>query len=597
MARSQRHLRVHTFRYLALSLVLGGWPVATSLAQANRADLPMLAVDRTAIPRADWLIKPDGFKAGVFRAAEPDEIVLTNGLISRTFRLAPNAATVEFVNLMTGESMLRAVRPEAVVTIDGSAFEVGGLHGQPNHAYLAPHWLADLEVSPDAFRFTDFEVGAPAERLAWKPVRHHAPDVLWPPPGVSLRLDFHAPSPNTHLAVAVHYELYDGIPLLAKWITVRNDGANAVQVDRFVCESLAVVEYASYVGGPGNCIPTPNLRVETDYSFGGGMAAVAANTHAVRWIADPEYATQVHYKRQTPCLLEVGPALGPAQELAPGASFESFHVFELAPDSTERERRGLAVRRMYRTLAPWVTENPLMMHARFADWDNVKNAIDQCAAVGFEMVILTFGSGFNIEDDSDEYRAQMTKYAEYARSKGIEIGGYSLLASRHVGGGNDVVMPEGEHPRFGNSPCLQSAWGQAYFKKLYRFYGETGFSLLEHDGSYPGDACIATDHPGHRGYEDSRWSQWREITDFYKWCCGHGVYLNVPDWYYLSGSNKCGMGYRETNWSLPRAQQVIHTRQNIYDGTWEKMPSMGLDVRAADRIPRRRGGGDDRATA
>ena len=35
------------------------------------------------------------------------------------------------------------------------------------------------------------------------------------------------------------------------------------------------------------------------------------------------------------------------------------------------------------------------------------------------------------------------------------------------------------------------------------------------------------------------------------------------------------MGYREVNWSLPRAQQVIHTRQNIYDGTWQKTPSMG----------------------
>jgi hypothetical protein len=35
------------------------------------------------------------------------------------------------------------------------------------------------------------------------------------------------------------------------------------------------------------------------------------------------------------------------------------------------------------------------------------------------------------------------------------------------------------------------------------------------------------------------------------------------------------MGYREVNWSLPRAQQVIHTRQNIYDGTWSKTPSMG----------------------
>jgi hypothetical protein len=35
------------------------------------------------------------------------------------------------------------------------------------------------------------------------------------------------------------------------------------------------------------------------------------------------------------------------------------------------------------------------------------------------------------------------------------------------------------------------------------------------------------------------------------------------------------MGYRETNWSLPREQQEIIERQNIYDGTWSKTPSMG----------------------
>jgi len=53
------------------------------------------------------------------------------------------------------------------------------------------------------------------------------------------------------------------------------------------------------------------------------------------------------------------------------------------------------------------------------------------------------------------------------------------------------------------------------------------------------------------------------------------VYLNVPDWYFMEGANKTGMGYRETNWSLPRERQFILARQNIYDGTWEKTPSMG----------------------
>ena len=169
----------------------------------------------------------------------------------------------------------------------------------------------------------------------------------------------------------------------------------------------------------------------------------------------------------------------------------------------------------------------------------------------------------------------MKRLADYAHSKGIEMGGYSLLASRKVGEGHDVELPKGQQAIFGNSPCLGSAWAKTYFDKLYRFYAQTGFDLLEHDGSYPGDVCISTNHPGHQGYLDSRWNQYQVISEFYKWCRSKGIYLNIPDYYYFAGGNKCGMGYREVNWSLPREQQVIHTRQNIYDGTWTKNVTMG----------------------
>ena len=99
--------------------------------------------------------------------------------------------------------------------------------------------------------------------------------------------------------------------------------------------------------------------------------------------------------------------------------------------------------------------------------------------------------------------------------------------------------------------------------------------MLENDGSYPGDVCASTNHPGHDGLLDSQWKQWKIITGFYQWCRARGIYLNVPDWYFLAGSSKTGMGYRESDWSLPREQQEIIERQNIFDGTWEKAPSMG----------------------
>ena len=50
----------------------------------------------------------------------------------------------------------------------------------------------------------------------------------------------------------------------------------------------------------------------------------------------------------------------------------------LMHDSTERERQGLALRRMHRTVAPWTQENPILMHVRQADPESVRTAIDQC---------------------------------------------------------------------------------------------------------------------------------------------------------------------------------------------------------------------------
>ena len=141
-------------------------------------------------PETDWLIDARPFPAHVYRGTAANELVLANGLIARTFRLAPNAATVGLDQLVTGEAMLRGVKPEAVVEIDGQRFEVGGLTGQPNYAFLRREWLDDLRADPAAFRFVGFEVGRPNPRFAWKQVRHCAPGSTWPPAGVSLRLDF-----------------------------------------------------------------------------------------------------------------------------------------------------------------------------------------------------------------------------------------------------------------------------------------------------------------------------------------------------------------------------------------------------------------------
>lgn len=743
--------------------------------------------------QTDWMINASPYQAQVTTRA--GNLVISNGLVERIFH---EGVTVSLNNLMTGEGMLRSIRPEAELVLDQIHIPVGNLTGQPIHNYILPEWIKDSRPDSTAFEFKGYEVSEIEKRFDWKPrTEWMSSHPAWPPKGKVVTLKFQAndrtirqiaslygsdenrpvlldenfsilkntwkihtspsnggnafnnegkpaemliqantsayaehvldpateivitrvnpgtdqaatwgpgmawglegktvkfyirtgenkfgvtgtgleyestfdgvkkglpvylkmrkeqdviscsysydnkkwelvtsvrisknalsrfikvgkmdgnaenkeaadkgeagrsriemvkalgklPSASTtkeqfdylkQIEVNIHYEIYDHIPLLCKWVSVVNQSGKSVTLNSYKSEILAVMEPENTTVF-NRSFQTPNITVETDmvhcnkqdrndpYNNQGIQ-------HHVHWKKDNQYTTQVDWLMNIPCLLESYPEYGPEHKIKATQTFDSHRTWELFHDSWERERKTLQVRKMYRTAAPWVAENPIFMHVRMADNESVKKAIDQCAEVGFEMVIMTFGSGVNMEDASPKNLERMKMLADYAHSKGIALGGYSLLASRSIDKENDVVMPEGKTPMFGASPCIESQWGQNYMKNLATYFETTGQDILEHDGSYPGDECASENHPGHKGLEDSQWNQYKTIQSFYHTCKSNGIFLNIPDWYFMNGQNKTGMGYRETNWSLPREQQEIIERQNIYDGTWMKAPSMG----------------------
>ena len=504
----------------------------------------------------DWLVQP--FRQPALVEEKDSQLILDNGLIRRTFATTPNFATVDYTNQITGNTLLRAIKPEAVLAINGNEYEVGGLKGQPDYAYLDSDWIADLTSDENAFQFREYRVGKPEIRYPWVH-RRSTTSSVHPPEGVKLTVVFSPPPSANSLQVCVHYELYQGIPALSKWITIHNETQEPIQLDALNCEILA-----------GNEQEKHRLHVESDYAFSG-----METTH---WGPDADYKTQVDYNYQMPLLMTSRYPLGPGILLQPGETFKSFRTFEILHDSDARERKGLARRKMYRTVAPQVTENPIFMHVRSAEPDAVRLAIDQCAEVGFEMVIMTFGSGFNIESEDPEYITTMKELTDYAHHKGIQLGGYTLMcASRNAGEDFNCVDPDTGQPgsRFGQSACLASRWADGYFQRVLNFMDATGMDIIETDGPYHGDICAATTHEHHNGLADSQLRQWEACVHFYHECRKRGIYINSPDQYYLNGSNKCGMGYRETNFSLPRERQILIARQNIYDATYEKTPSMG----------------------
>lgn len=525
----------------------------------------------------DWLVRPVAQKAEIFRSADGRDLILFNGLLKRSFRINPGVACTDFKNLSNGQQLLRALSPEARLTVDGKVYTVGGLRGQTEKAYLLPEWLDGFTALSGDFRLTGIRVEALQPFLNWKPK-------TWvmnarQPEGKTLIFAYEAVSPAiAGLQVQVVYELYDGLPLVVKWMSVENTGTKAFKLDRTVHEILAFVEEESaVVGKPEQMKKQHGLYVETNFAFNNAMRYDISD-QTTHWKTDSSYTSQVNYNYETPCVLEVYPEKSPGIELQPGETYRSVRTCELLMDSYDRERRGLAIRRMYRTLAPWTTQNPIFMHLISQSDQQVRDIVDQCAETGYEGIILSFGSHCNMEDTTAANIRRWKGLADYAHSKNILLGSYALFSSRRISDEDDVIDPKTGRPGgafFGNAPCFGSRWGLAFAEKLRFFMRETGFDIFENDGPYPGDVCASTSHPGHKNLDDSQWRQMEIQKGLYHWCNENGVYVNAPDWYFLDGTHKIAIGYREVNFSLSRAQQKILNRQNIFDGTWEKTPSMG----------------------
>ncbi|MCR9016211.1 alpha-galactosidase [Aquiflexum gelatinilyticum] len=522
----------------------------------------------------DWLVDGQQRKAEI-TLLDGKEIQMDNGLIRRSFILSPNLACFDFTNLMTGEQMLRTVMPEARIILNGKTYQIGGLSGQQERGFFRKEWLDDMKSSHEDFQYQSYEIGEitphfPTKTVFWT---GHKKDAS----GKKVSFSYIHPD-FENLILKVHYEIFDDLPLMGKYLTLENTGKESIHINQVVNEILGIVEEESAVVGSTEKMKKPHqLYIENNFAFNNAMHA-ELSSQTTHWKPDSSYTSQVNYELRTPSILEVYPERGIGIDLKPRENFQSIRTYELVLDSYDRERNGLARRKMYRALAPWTLQNPIFMHLVSKNDEEVRTAIDQCVATGYEALILSFGSHINMEDISPENISRWKDLADYAHDKGIKIGGYSLFSSRKISDEHDVISPLTGKPGgafFGNAPCMASQWGLDYLDKLRFFFENTGFDIFENDGPYPGDVCASTTHPGHEGLHDSQWVQINLQKSLYQWMNARGIYINAPDWYFLDGTHKIALGYREVNFSLPRERQKILNRQNIHDGTWEKTPSMG----------------------
>ena len=58
--------------------------------------------------------------------------------------------------------------PEAVITINGKDYNVGGLYGQKEKAYLLPEWLDNFTKDENDFQFVNYEITELKPFVNWK---------------------------------------------------------------------------------------------------------------------------------------------------------------------------------------------------------------------------------------------------------------------------------------------------------------------------------------------------------------------------------------------------------------------------------------------
>lgn len=544
----------------------------------------------------DWLINKIEAPSKLLVKKSQDGLAsmfqLNNGLVSRTFYVSDNIACVSYINLSNGSEYIRAVKPEARIMLDSIWYEVGGLQGQPEKSYLLESWYPTLKSNPKAFKLVKIETELPVERYPWKQ-KYNALPTPWPSKGLRLTMIFRPTEIMVavkDIEVRVNYEIYEDIPVISKWLEVINHTDENVRLDRFESEVLAI-----------NQDQVKRIHVESDYSFalvnwdtnGSGLLHFTgdpkpyqAGQSTTKWGVDPDYNTWATQNAAEDIFLDFPHRnlllsklpMGPNVLIGKEEPFISNVTFELLNDSDDRERQSLAHRRMYKKLAPQVTESLIGASITSNDEKQLKSLIDQMDELGMEKLTIDPWPGVSYDNMDKAYLDQWKKIGSYAKKRGIIMAGYELqVASRSRGAEVDCIDPATGNPgtMFGQSVCIASKWADDYYPKMWKFYDESKFMVYSADGPYHGDACGSKIHKHHRGLEDSQWEQWKVQVDVIHEAQRRDLNVLLPDWYFLNGASSTGMGYREATANLSPQQQLLLGRQYIYDGTWYKLPTMG----------------------
>ena len=469
----------------------------------------------------DWIIHSDNAPAQIIDHS--DKIILQNGLIRREIE-KQECKTTSFYNLQKDMELIDTARGDFTLSVNGKAY------------------------GTEAFDFTGISILPCEERVSFKKAPTMTYKGEYPPPGKAVEL--HYMGRELPLQVAVRYEIYDGMPVIMKRVAVKNIATDVYTIDNIITDVLCITQNRD------------TFFIDSDYN----------STTQFLGLDITKYAK--NYARFRYDLLEIAPLYRMNVKLKQDEELSSICAYELLFSNDYYEHRMIEIKEMYRRIAPWCTDNVLFFHLISNNPRTIRKAVDQCCEVGLEMIIQSFGSGVNMESDSKYYLNRIKKAYDYGHKKGLRMGAYTLAYVKNYRPvkGDEALNHDGSHI----CRCLANDWAEQYMKKVIRFIDKTGADAVEIDGPYGMMMCAGGKTHHHDDFIDSQYKQWKaSVVDWYRELKKRGIYINAPDWHFLNGINRCGVGYEEIAFSEKRAEQLITSRIYYYKGTFDKNPSQG----------------------
>lgn len=352
--------------------------------------------------------------------------------------------------------------------------------------------------------------------------------------------------------LVIEYEIADDLPLLTKIVKVNNISGSPVTVDNVTVDMVRLFE------------GKVELSVFSDY-YGDIMK------HEDFYMG----FTRLEFPKPIGMVLQ------------PGQSFETFKCFE-AVTSGNRDEASIILHRLYKKIAPWITEPQIRRVVdNCSTYDELMQIADQSVADGIESVELFLGQLFTNTGDyiprADLFpngEEDIKRLIDYYHEKGLTVLPYSSTTIawhgtqvcedhtdwQYLGPDGIRYSPGG----LGNM-CYQSPWGDYIEEKLLHLLDYCGFDGLALDGPYHGLPCLADDHK-HDKPQSVEFMNWMWEKNFFKEVTKRGKILTAPQEMQAMflGMHQRPGGYREEDqFTMGGMRLVTQTRAFMFDSRYK----------------------------